>query len=96
MALAEAAERVIAYATEHGITPWAQVIVGSEVDAGLVDLGWRPTYVVTDVLVCRLITLLGDDLPDPRVSVARATGRRRGGARTGGAARTTSIPRSCG
>lgn len=69
MALAEAAERVIAYATAHGITPWAQVIVGSGADAALVDLGWRPTYLVTDVLVCRLTTLLGDDLPDPRVSV---------------------------
>lgn len=69
VALAEAGERVIAYATAHGISPWAQVIVGSEVEEGLVDLGWRPTYVVTDVLVCRLITLLGDDLPDPRVSV---------------------------
>ena len=67
--LAEAAERVIAYAVDHGIAPWAQVIVGSEAEAGLVDLGWQPTYVVTDVLVCRLNTLLGDDLPDPRVSV---------------------------
>lgn len=67
--LVEAAERMIAYAREHRIAPWAQVIVGSEVEAGLVDLGWRPTYVVTDVLVCRLITLLGDDLPDPRVAV---------------------------
>ena len=60
---------MIAYALEHRIAPWAQVIVGSEVEAGLVDLGWRPTYVVTDVLVCRLTTLLGDDLPDPRVAV---------------------------
>jgi GNAT superfamily N-acetyltransferase len=67
--LAEAAERVIAYAREHRIAPWAQVIVGSEVEAGLVDLGWLPTYVVTDVLVCRLTTLLGDDLPDPQVAV---------------------------
>ena len=69
VALAEAAERVIAYALDHRIAPWAQVIVGSEAEAGLVDLGWRPTYVVTDVLVCRLTTLLGDDLPDPRVAV---------------------------
>ena len=69
MTLAEAAERVIAYATVHGITPWAQVIVGSGEEAGLVGLGWQPTYVVTDVLVCRLTTLLGQDLPDPRVSV---------------------------
>ena len=83
--LADAAERVIAYALDHRITPWAQVIVGSEVEAGLVDLGWQPTYVVTDVLVCRLTTLLGDALPDPRVSVderlaeawRRAYGRRR-------------------
>jgi GNAT superfamily N-acetyltransferase len=67
--LDEAAERVVAYARRHGIAPWAQVIVGSAMEAGLVERGWHPTYVVTDVLVCRLVTLLGDDLPDPRVTV---------------------------
>ena len=66
---AEAAERVVAYAVDHGIEPWAQVIVGSEAEAALVELGWQQTYVVTDVLVCRLITLLGNGLPDQRVAV---------------------------
>lgn len=67
--LADAAERVIAYATTHRIAPWAQVIVGSAAEEGLAGLGWRPVYVVTDVLACRLTALLGDDLTDPRVSV---------------------------
>lgn len=69
VSLAEAADRVIGYSRVHGIEPWAQVVVGSEVDAGLVGLGWRPVYVVTDVLVCRLTTLLADGLPDPGVRI---------------------------
>lgn len=69
MPLAEAAELVIAYSHAHGIAPWAQVIVGSDEEAELVDLGWREAYVTTDVLACRLTILLGDDLPDPRVAV---------------------------
>ena len=69
MPLAAAAERVVAYASAHGIAPWAQVIVGSSVEAGLLELGWRGVYVTTDVLVGRLTTLLGEGLPDPRVSV---------------------------
>lgn len=67
--LAEAADRVVAYATARGIEPWVQVVVGSAEDAALQELGWRPVYLVTDVLVSRLTTLLGDDLPDPRVVV---------------------------
>ena len=70
--LPEAAERVVAYSRAHGISPWAQVIVGSDVEQGLLALGWQPAYVVTDVLVCRLTTLLGDDLPDDRVLVEDA------------------------
>lgn len=69
MPTAEAAERVVAYAEQHGIAPWAQVIVGSAADQGLAALGWHPVYVVTDVLVCRLATLLGAALPDPGVVV---------------------------
>lgn len=69
MALVDAAERVIGYAYEHGIAPRTQVIVGSEEDAGLVALGWRPVYVTTDVLACRLTMLVGDGLPDDRVLV---------------------------
>ena len=67
--LAEAADRVVEYARVHGIAPWAQVIVGSDVDAGLVGLGWQPTYLVTDVLVCRVATFLAAGLPDPRVRI---------------------------
>jgi GNAT superfamily N-acetyltransferase len=70
VALTDAADRVVEYSREHGIRPWAQVIVGSDIEAGLVALGWRTAYVTTDVLVCRLGTLLGDDLPDPRVIIA--------------------------
>lgn len=67
--LPEAADRVVAYAAAHGIEPWVQVVVGSAEDTGLLELGWRPTYLVTDVLVSRLTTLLGDELPDPRAVV---------------------------
>jgi GNAT superfamily N-acetyltransferase len=67
--LVAAADRVVAYAREHRIPAWAQVVVGSEVDAGLVEIGWRPVYVVTDVLVSRLVTLLAGGLPDPRVRI---------------------------
>ena len=67
--LTQAAEQVIGYAHEHGIAPQAQVIVGSDVDHGLVELGWHPVHVTTEVLVCRLTTLLGDGLPDPRVEL---------------------------
>lgn len=68
--LPQAVERVIAYADAHDIAPRAQVIVGSAVDRGLTELGWTPVHVVADVLVCRLTTLLGDKLPDPRVEVS--------------------------
>lgn len=72
MPVAIAADRVIGYAGEHGIRPWAQVIVGSDVEAELGNLGWRPVHVTTDVLACRLNTLLGDELPDPRVRVVES------------------------
>lgn len=69
MPVSEAADQVVAYAAEHGIAPRCQVIVGSDADRSLTHLGWQPAHVTTDVLVCRLTTLLGDDLPDPAVSV---------------------------
>lgn len=68
--LPQAVERVIGYAQAHGIAPQAQVIVGSAADLGLVALGWLPVHVTTEVLVCRLTTLLGDGMPDPRVEVS--------------------------
>lgn len=67
--LADAAERVVGYARAHRIAPWAQVVVGSDVERGLVLLGWQEVHVTTDVLVSRLTSLLGEDLPDPRVRV---------------------------
>ncbi len=72
--LPEAAARVIAYAADHGIEPWVQVVVDSTEESGLRELGWSPVYLVTDVLVCRLTTLLGDGLPDPRVVVTEQLG----------------------
>lgn len=68
--LPQAVVRVIRYAQAHGIAPQAQVIVGSAADHGLVALGWLPVHVTTEVLVCRLTTLLGDGMPDPRVEVS--------------------------
>ncbi|MDN5762291.1 MAG: GNAT family N-acetyltransferase [Microlunatus sp.] len=67
--ISDAAARVVRYAAEHDIAPRAQVIIGSEVDADLTGLGWRPVSVPVEVLVTRLTTLLGDDLPDPCVVV---------------------------
>jgi GNAT superfamily N-acetyltransferase len=69
MPVPEAADRVKAYAARHVIEPWVQVITDSAEEAALLALGWSPVYLVTDVLVCRLTTLLGDGLPDPLVTV---------------------------
>ncbi len=66
----EAARRVQAYAAEHGIPPMVQVVTGSAEDAALRALGWRETYVPTDVLAVRLADLLGDHPPDPRVDLS--------------------------
>ena len=66
----EAAARIVEYAAEHAIPPWAQVISGSSEERGLVALGWQPTYVPTDVLVARLGDFLGEMLPDPLVLVS--------------------------
>jgi len=65
----EAAERVIGYAASHHIDPMAQVVTGSPVDQALRELGWTDVYVPTDMLATRLADLLGDHLPDPRVTV---------------------------
>ncbi len=46
------------------------MILGSAEERGLAELGWRPTYVATDVLAARLADLLGDTVPDPSVSVS--------------------------
>ena len=59
MAVADAAARIEAYAVAHGIAPLAQVVTGSDEDAALRALGWRETYVATDVLAVRLADLLG-------------------------------------
>jgi N-acetylglutamate synthase len=67
--VAEAARRVEAYAAAHGVAPLAQVVTGSEEDAALVRLGWRETYVATDVLAVRLADLLGTHPVDERVRV---------------------------
>ena len=66
----EAAERICQYAAGHGIAPWAQVVVDSTEDRRLRDLGWRPTYVTTEVLVASLADLLGQTPPSPTVTVA--------------------------
>jgi GNAT superfamily N-acetyltransferase len=71
MALPDAAQRVLTFAAAHGIEPRAQVLSGSDNERGLRDLGWRETYVRTDVLVARLADLLGDSLPDPRIALAQ-------------------------
>lgn len=66
----DAADRIVAYAAEHGIPPRAQVVAGSTEDQALRDLGWTPSYVDTDVLAARLADLLGNAAPDPAVAVS--------------------------
>ncbi len=67
--VAAAAAAVETYAAAHGIAPLAQVVTGSAEDTALRTVGWRETYVATDVLTTRLADLLGDQAPDPRVVV---------------------------
>jgi N-acetylglutamate synthase len=64
-----AAERIERWSAEHGIHPRAQVVVGSGPDRALAALGWRQTYVVTDVMAAKLGRFLGSDLPDAGVRV---------------------------
>ncbi len=71
----EAAARIRRYAAEHGIAAWAQVVAGSAEDRGLRDLGWRPTYVATEVLVAALADLLGTDPTGPGDHRDRAADR---------------------
>ena len=74
VSLAEAAERIVAFADARGARPWAQVVDGSAEARGLAGLGWREVYVPTDVLVCRLSELLERAPGDPRVEVAAELG----------------------
>jgi RimJ/RimL family protein N-acetyltransferase len=67
--VAAAADRIIAYAAQHGIPPMAQVITGSEPDLALRAGGWVDTYLPTDVLAVRLAGLLADRPSDDRVEV---------------------------
>lgn len=67
--IADAADRIIAYAAQHGIAPMAQVITGSEPDLALRAAGWIDTYVPTDVLAVRLGELLANRPSDDRVEV---------------------------
>jgi GNAT superfamily N-acetyltransferase len=64
---AQAADRIVAYAEEHGIQPRAQVIGGSREESELRTLGWVECYVPTEVLAVRLADLLAG--PPPRAGV---------------------------
>jgi GNAT superfamily N-acetyltransferase len=55
----QAAAAIESWSAAHGIPPRAQVIAGSETDLALSELGWRETYVATDVMVARLSAFLG-------------------------------------
>jgi N-acetylglutamate synthase len=68
--VSEAADAVVTWSRSHGIQPRAQVIVGSDPDRALSDLGWRQVGSTTAVLVSRLSTFLGFGLPDPAVLVS--------------------------
>ena len=57
--VADAAERITAYATRHGIPPMAMVVTDSTEEQALRRLGWVDTYVPVAVLVARLADVLG-------------------------------------
>ena len=61
----EAAAAIGSWSLAHGIRSAAQVVVGSEPDLALSGIGWRETYVATDVLVARLGAFLGTDAARP-------------------------------
>ena len=63
----DAAERIIAYAAAHDITPAAQVIEDSAEERALRDLGWVSTCRPTAVLVSRLADFLAGRPADPAV-----------------------------
>jgi N-acetylglutamate synthase len=69
MPIGAAAAQIITFSGSHGIAPRAQVIAGSQTEAGLREVGWLEASGQTDVLVCRLSDLLGEELPDPSVQV---------------------------
>jgi N-acetylglutamate synthase len=69
MPMGAAAAKIVAFSSAHGIAPKAEVIAGSQTEANLRAIGWTETS-ATDVLVCRLSDLLGQQLPDPAVQVA--------------------------
>ncbi len=68
--IARAAERIVAYAAAHAITPMAQVVTGSGPERALRALGWVDTYIPTEVLAVRLTDLLADRPADPAVEIA--------------------------
>lgn len=70
MPMEAAAAKIVAFSAADGIEPRAEVIAGSQIEAGLRALGWTAASPGTDVLVCRLSELLGEHLPDPVVQVA--------------------------
>jgi N-acetylglutamate synthase len=69
VSIAAAADRVVAFAQQHGIAPMAQVIAGSAEEAGLRALGWSDTYLPVHVLAVRLVDLLPDERPPAGVRV---------------------------
>ena len=69
MPIAAAAAQIVSFSGSHGIAPRAQVIAGSHIEADLRALGWVDASEQTDVLVCRLSDMVGEELPDAAVQV---------------------------
>jgi GNAT superfamily N-acetyltransferase len=70
--LRAAAAKIVSFSEAHGIAPRAQIIVASPTEAELRALGWVDASEQTDVLVCRLGDMLGEELPDPDVHVVES------------------------
>jgi N-acetylglutamate synthase len=69
VAVHEAADRIMAFAAAHDISPMAQVIEGSPEERALLDLGWEGLYQSSAVFVTRLAELLLGRPAEPSVQV---------------------------
>jgi N-acetylglutamate synthase len=65
----QAVAAILDWSARHGITPLARVVVGSEEEAGLGGLSWRPAGGTGQVLVGRLSALLTGTAPAERLLI---------------------------
>ena len=67
---AAAVQHVVDFADRRGIRPRVSALEGSAEERAYQSRGWRADSGPTEVLAARLSTVLGEEAPDPRVTVA--------------------------